>query len=480
MSAHSPNPVVPSSDRPTSFWRRYFKIPHTFVLLVILTLIATALTYLVPAGEFEREKDPASGNTLVVPNSYHSVEANPISLVEVPRAIVKGLIDASDIVFFVFIIGGAFQVITATGTIEAVTGRVARTFSKRGILVIPVFLALFSVGGFTMGMSSEVMVFVPLGIAIARSLGYDALTGTAMVSLGASIGFTSGLMNPFNVGIAQVIAEVPMFSGMWMRALLLLVLLVITSWYVIRYARRVKKAPAKSIVHNLEGESTDRKMDLTQIPGLQVKHILTVLTIGASFALLIWGVSKKEWWMEELSALFLTMGVVSGFCAGFGPSRIANEFVKGASAITFGAFIIGIARSILIVLEQGNVIDTIVFVLSNAVGHLPGSIQVLGMYFFQTIMNVFITSGTGLAATTMPIMVPLSDLLGVTRQTSVFAFQMGDGFTNMILPTSSALMGSLAVSGITYQQWVKFMWPLMILWVTTGAVFVIIAHMISY
>lgn len=480
MSVQSPTPAVSGSGQTTPFWRKYIKMPHTFVLLVILTLIATALTYLVPAGEFDRAKDPVSGKTLVVPHSYHPVEADPLSLVEVPRAIVKGLLDSSDIVFFIFIIGGAFQVITATGTIEAVTGRVAKAFSKRGILVIPVFLALFSVGGFTMGMSSEVMVFVPLGIAIARSLGYDALTGTAMVSLGASIGFTSGLMNPFNVGIAQAIAEVPMFSGMWLRALLLFTLLVITSWYVIRYARLVKKDTANSVVYDLEKEANGQKMDLANLPGLEVKHVLTVLTIIASFALLIWGVSKKDWWMEELSALFLTMGVVSGFCAGFGPSRIAKEFVKGASAITFGAFIIGIARSILIVLEQGNVIDTIVFGLSEAVGHLHGTIQVLGMYFFQTIMNVFITSGTGLAATTMPIMVPLADLLGVTRQTSVLAFQMGDGFTNMILPTSSALMGSLAVSGITYQQWVKFMWPLMLLWVITGAVFVLIAHAIGY
>jgi uncharacterized ion transporter superfamily protein YfcC len=247
-----------NSSQPTSSWRKYIKMPHTFVLLVILTLLAAALTYMVPSGEFERAKDPTSGKTLVVPNSYHAVEGDPVSLLEVPKAIVKGLIDSSDIVFFIFIIGGAFQVITATGTIEAVTSRVAKTFSKRGILIIPVFLGLFSVGGFTMGMSSEVMVFVPLGIAIARSLGYDALTGTAMVSLGASVGFTAGLLNPFNVGLAQVIAEVPMFSGMWLRAILLITLLAITSWYIIRYARKVKKTPQASIVRNLEESTTEQ------------------------------------------------------------------------------------------------------------------------------------------------------------------------------------------------------------------------------
>ncbi|WP_246009366.1 YfcC family protein [Brevibacillus fluminis] len=464
-----------STDKPKTGFLRFFKIPHTYVILVILTLVACVLTYLVPAGEFDRAKDAHSGKTLVVPTSYHAVEPHPISLLEVPGAIVKGLNDSSDIVFFIFIIGGAFQIITATGTIEAVTGRVARLFAKRAKLVIPAFLAMFSVGGFTMGMSSEVMVFVPLGIAIARSLGYDAVTGTAMVSLGASIGFTAGLMNPFNVGIAQVIAEVPMFSGMWLRAILLLVLFLLTSWYLIRYATREKaKQPEQT------DAAASMQAELSQLPKMETKHYLTLLAIAAGFALLIWGVSKKDWWMEELSALFLTMGVVSGACARFGPSKIASEFVKGATAIMFGAFIIGIARSVMIVLDEGNIIDTIVHSLSAVVGELPGSLQVLGMYLFQTVMNVFITSGTGMAATTMPIMVPLADLLGITRQTSVLAFQMGDGFTNMILPTSSALMGSLAVSGISYQKWVKFFWPLMVIWVVIGAVFVIIANVIGY
>jgi uncharacterized ion transporter superfamily protein YfcC len=480
MNSTHVNPVNHTEKPPKSIWRKIFKMPHTFVILILLTLVASALTYLVPAGEFERSKDEKSGKTLVVPNSYHAVESNPVSLLDVPSAIVKGLNDSADIVFFIFIIGGAFQIITATGTIEAVTGRVAKTFSKRSKLVIPAFIALFSVGGFTMGMSSEVMVFVPLGIAIARSLGYDALTGTAMVSLGASIGFTSGLMNPFNVGIAQIIAEVPMFSGMWLRAILLAVLFVITSWYLIRYATRVKEDKTRSIVHTLEKEAGENQIDLNHLPKMETKHYLTLLTVASSFGLLIWGVSQKDWWMEELSALFLTMGIVSGFCAKFGPSKIASEFVKGATAITYGALIIGIARSVMVVLDEGNIIDTIVYALSDVVGHLPGTFQVLGMYLFQTVMNVFITSGTGMAVTTMPIMVPLADLLGITRQTSVLAFQLGDGFTNLILPTSSALMGSLAVSGISYQQWVKFFWPLMLYWVGTGAVFVIVAHLIGY
>ncbi|WP_028550549.1 YfcC family protein [Paenibacillus sp. UNC451MF] len=462
--------------------RKWLKMPHTYVILIILVFVAAVLTYAIPAGKFERVKDKVTGKSLLVTGSYHHVDASPVSLIDIPKSIVHGLIDSADVVFFIFIIGGAFQIISSTGTIEAITGRVARTFANKGVWVIPVFLSLFSVGGFTMGMSTEVMVFVPIGIAIARALGYDALTGTAMISLGASCGFTAGILNPFNVGLAQAIAQIPMFSGMWLRIILLVCLITITSIYLMRYARKVKKDPTQGLVYELEKEAdgTATKLDFSHLPNMQLKHYLTIVTVIAGFGLLIWGVSKKGWWMEELAALFLTMGVLSGLFSGYGPSQIAKEFVKGASAITYGAFIIGLARGIMVVLDHGNVIDTIVNSLSILVGELPSSVQVLGMYVFQNVMNVFITSGTGMAVTTMPIMVPLSDLLGVTRQTSVLAFQLGDGFTNMILPTSSALMGSLAVSGIAYQKWVRFFWPLMATWLVVGAVFVIVANIIHY
>ncbi|KAF9142081.1 hypothetical protein BGX30_003468, partial [Mortierella sp. GBA39] len=311
-----------------------------------------------------------------------------------------------------------------------------------GRWVIPIFITLFSVAGFTMGMSTEVMVFVPIGIAIARALGFDALTGTAMISLGASCGFTAGILNPFNVGLAQAIAQVPMFSGAWLRIILLVCLITVTSLYIVRYAGKVRKNPERSLVQDLEKDADKQELDFSKLPPMQLKHYLTIAT------------------------------VVIG--------RIASEFVKGAKSITYGALIIGFARGIMVVLDQGNVIDSIVNGLAVVVGELPGSVQVLGMYVFQNVMNVFITSGTGMAVTTMPIMVPLSDILGVTRQTTVLAFQLGDGITNMILPTSSALMGSLAVSGIAYQKWVKFFWPLMCMWIAIGAILIVIANIIKY
>jgi uncharacterized ion transporter superfamily protein YfcC len=460
--------------------KKFFKMPHTFVIIIFFILFAAILTYSLPAGEFERVEDADTGRTLVVENTFKQVEQNPISLFEIPLAIVKGLISASDVVFFIFIIGGVFQIINSTGTIEAISTRVGKTFINKGIVIVPIFLTLFSIGGFTMGMSAEVMAFVPIGIAIARSLGYDAITGTAMVMLGAAVGFTAGLLNPFNVGIAQSIAELPMFSGLWLRAILLIVLLCATSLYIIRYAKKVKKDPAASIVYELEQEEKAEVLDLSVLPTVKIRHILTIVTVATGFGVLIWGVSSQGWWMEELAAFFLSLGIIVGFLSKFGPSKIAAEFVKGASAITFGAFIVGIAKGVVVVLEQGFVIDSVVNGLALAIGHLPASIQVLGMYTFQNILNVFITSGTGQAATTMPVLVPLSDLIQVTRQTTVLIFQLGDGLSNIMLPTSAMLMGSLAVSKIKYQNWIKFMWPLFLIWFAIGAVFVLVANGIGY
>ncbi|WP_223588929.1 YfcC family protein [Neobacillus bataviensis] len=459
---------------------KFLKMPHTYVIILSMVLIAALLTYLLPAGEFDRVENKSTGNTVVVQDSYHQVDQNPVSLIAIPLAIVNGLVDAADTVFFIFIVGGVFQIINSTGTIEAVAARVGKTFMNRGLLIIPIFLSIFSVGGFTIGMSAEVMAFVPIGIAIARALGYDAMTGTAMVMLGAAVGFTAGLLNPFNVGIAQSIAEIPMFSGMWLRAIILVVLLVVTSLYIIRYAKKIKKDPAKSIVFDLEKEEGHETVSMISLPSMKVTHYLTIITVLAGFGLLIWGVSEKGWWMQELAAFFLALGIIVGFLSKYGPSKIASEFVAGAKAITFGAFIVGLAKGIVVVLEQGHVIDSVVNGLALMVDHLPGFVQVLGMYFFQTIMNVFITSGTGLAATTMPIMVPLSDLIDVTRQTAVLAYQLGDGLSNCVLPTSAMLMGSLAVSKIKYQEWVKFFWPLLLMWVVIGAFFVIVADIIHY
>jgi len=466
--------------KPKKVRKKIFKMPHTYVLLVILVLIAVALTYLIPAGEFDRVENKASGETLIVPGSYHLVKANPVKIYEIPVFIFKGLVDASDIIFFIFIIGGAFEIINSTNVINVFTGRLASKLKGKEGWVVPIFLSIFSIGGFTMGMSSEVLVFVPIGILMARSLGYDVITGTAMVTLGAGIGYTAGLMNPFGVGLAQIIAQVPLYSGMWYRAIILVVLIVVTSIYILKYANKVKADPSKSVVYDVPDIKMKFNESEKEVPKLEKYHyyVLAVLIIGLS--VLIWGISRKEWYIDEMAAMFLTMGVASGFAAGYGPSKIAKIFVTGAKSITFGALIIGLARSIFIVMQDTSIIDTIINDLFIGLNKLPSSLQLIGMYIAQTLVSLVIGSSSGQATVSMPIMTPVSDLLGISRQTSVLIFQLPDGFTNSILPTSSATMGALSVGRVPFDKWFKFFWKLEVLWLLIGAVFILLAPLIGY
>lgn len=471
---------IEKKSEPNGIMKNLLKIPHTYVLLAILVLVAVALTYIIPAGEFDRVKDVVSKKTLIVPGSYHVIESNPVKIWEIPVYIFKGLMDASEIIFFVFIVAGAFEIISQTNMINAFTGRLALTLKGREAWVIPIFLTIFSVGGFTMGMSSEVLVFVPIGILMARSLGFDVMTGTAMVVLGAGIGYTAGLMNPFGVGIAQVIAGVPLFSGMWYRALLLVVLIVVTSIYILRYARKVKADPSYSFVADVEDLKTNFSMDDVKVPQIKPYHYLVLLTVVVGFVLLIWGVKEKDWWIQEMAATFLIMGLTSGFVSGYGPSKVANIFVSGAKSVVFGALIIGLARTIFVVMSDTAIIDTIVNNLFLSLNHLPAFLQLMGMYVIQTLVSLIIGSSTGQATVTMPIMAPLSDLLHISRQTAVLIFQLPDGFTNSILPTSAATMGALSVSKIPFERWFKYFWKLELLWLLIGAVFILIASAIGY
>ncbi|KPU27353.1 C4-dicarboxylate ABC transporter permease [Caloranaerobacter sp. TR13] len=460
--------------------KKKFKVPHTYVILFSVIIIMAVLTYIIPAGQFERVKDPNTGRTVVDPASFHVVEQNPTKLFDLFKAVPKGMKDAASIVFFIFIVGGAFQIITATGAIEAGIGKIALALKGKEKLLIPIFLVLFSIAGGTFGMAEEAIVFVPIGIALARALGFDAITGTAMITLGAACGFTSGFMNPFTVGVAQGIAELPLFSGIGLRLIILVFMLIVTAWYVMRYGNMVKKDPSKSIVRELELEEKDKVIDLTNIPKLESNHYLVLLAVVAGFGFIIWGVFKSGWYITEIGSMFLAMGIVGGFLGKLGPSKIAEEFVKGARSIVFGALVVGIARGILIVMEDGLIIDSIINGLALAIKNLPKSISVLGMYVVQVIINFFIPSGSGQAAATMPIMAPLADVIGVNRQVAVTAYQFGDGFTNSIIPTSAALMGVLSIAKIKYEKWVKFLWPLMLMWLGLGAIFLIIANAINY
>ena len=458
--------------------KKSFQAPHTFVILVALILIAVAATYVVPAGEYTRYVDEATGRTLVEAGSFHYVDSNPVSFFSIPSLIYRAIVKAASTVTFILIIGGSFEIITSTGVLTVLCKKMSKAFQGRELFVIPAFLILFSIFGTTMGMSTEVMIFVPIGIALATSLGLDKVTGTAMIAMGAASGFTAGILNPFNVGVAQDIAEIPMFSGMGYRLVVLVILLVINTVYITWYAKRVKADPTKSIIYD-EPDDNEFVFD-DKDEAMTLTHGLTLAVIVIGFVALIYGLSKLDWYFEDMSAIFITMGVVCGIINRYSPNKIASTFGAGAKGIVVGALIVGIARGVEMALSDALILDTIVHAIASLVNTLPQSLKAVGMFLAQSLVNCVITSGTGQAAVTMPLMVPVADLIGITRQTAVLAFQLGDGFSNSVLPTSSALMGYLVVSKIPYAKWLKFMVPLFLIWTLAGCFFMLGAIAIGY
>jgi len=460
--------------------KKKFKVPHSYVIIFCIVLVMAVLTYIVPAGEYARVEDPNTGRTVVDPASYELVEQNPITFFELWKTIPRGMVAGASIIFFMFVISGAFGIIQSTGSIEAVISRVALKFRHSGKLLIPIILVIFSIFGATIGMAEETIIFVPLGIALARALKYDAIVGTSIILLGAACGFLCGAMNPFTVGVAQGLAELPIFSGIGYRIVMWVVFVGVTAFFIIRYANKIEKDPSKSRVLDLEQEEKGEVIDLDNLPEMRKEHVLVMLTMAAGFAAIIYGVFEYGWYITEISAAFLITGIAAGFLGRMGPSRISKEFVNGAKDIVFGALIVGIARAILLVMQDGLIMDTIIFHLANLVQRLPSSITASGMYVVQCIVNFFIPSGSGQAAVTMPIMVPLADVTGINRQIAVLAFQLGDGISNSILPQAASCMGALSVAHIPWEKWARWFLPLIGVWYLLGLVFMVIAQAFNY
>lgn len=454
------------------------RFPHTYAILLAVVIIAAVLSYVIPAGEFERVE--TGDRTEVIPGSYDNVEQSPVTFFELFKAIPLGLIDGGGIIFYIFLVGGAFGVIRATGAIEAAIQKVMVTVQGNEKLMIPVIMFVFSVLGFTTGMSEEAIIFVPIGIVLATALGYDAMVGTAMVTLGAAAGFIGGMLNPFTVGIAQEIAELTIFSGWKFRTVIYLVVLGTAIWYVMHYAKKVKKNPESSIIyHESQSGQVNFTEDIMNFGQLKKRHVFILLTFLAGIVINIYGIFVHGWFLTELSANFFLVGIIAGLVGGMKINDIFDAFIEGMKLVVYGAIIVGFARAIVVVLESGIIIDTIIYSLSGILDYIPKTISALGMLLIQVVINFFIPSGSGQAVTTMPIMTPIADLQGLSRQIAVLAYQYGDGITNTIIPTSASLMGVLAVSGIPYVKWVKFVWKITLIWLGVAVLALVIATLLN-
>ncbi|MBI5974284.1 YfcC family protein [Staphylococcus canis] len=456
---------------------KQLKMPHTYALLMMVIILASILTYIIPSGEFDRKQQ--DGQTVVVPGSYETFSSAPAQFLDIFRAVPEGLMSAADIVFYIFLVGGAFGIIHKCGAIEAGVNRMMTILGSSRILMIPLTMLIFSILGFSIGLAEETIIFVPIGIIIARTLGYDALTGTAIVILGAASGFIGGMLNPFTVGVAQKVAELPLFSGWGLRSIIYIFILIVAVFFVMRYAMKIKKSPEKSIVYQLEQEENKEQKQLER-QDFSKRQLGSLLIIVCAIIFNVFGIFKYGWSFEEMSANFLLAGLLAGFVAGLGFNGTFDAFVEGMQKILFGAMIVGFAKGIIVILENGKIIDTIVFVMTSFLQGLPPIVTIIGMFIFQFFLNFFIPSGSGQALTTMPLLVPISDLLNINRQITVLAFQYGDSISNSLFPTSAVLMGALAVANISYIQWIKFAWRVILAWVVICGLGMSIAYLIGY
>ncbi|MGD8319825.1 MAG: YfcC family protein [Gemmatimonadota bacterium] len=435
---------------------RRFHLPHPLVLLSGCVLLAAAASYVLPAGSYDRRVDEATGRTVVVAGTYHAVERSPVNLFRAVVALPRGMADAGDVVFLVFLVGGAFTVVDETGTLKRGVGWLVRVLRGRDLMVIPVISLFFALGGVVENMQEEIIALVPVLLVLTTRLGFSPLVAVAMCAGPAFVGSAFSPVNPFQVQIAQKLAELPLLSGAAFRSVFLVLALVLWVGMTMRYAARTRK-DAREVAAHEEDPMTGADWLIMA---------LVVLTFGV----VVLGIKDWGWGFDELSAAFFIMGVVVGGLAGLGVGGTADAYVKGFRSMAYAALLIGFARAIYVVLQDGRIVDTIVHGLFTPLEGLPVLASALGMVAAQTAIHVPVPSVSGQAVLTMPVLVPLSDLLGMSRQVTVLAYQYGAGLCDLITPTNGALMAILGVAGVRFEEWIRFTVPLYLGLVALGAV----------
>ena len=433
------------------------RFPDALVLIFAMIVIAQLATYVVPAGKFERKK--IDGRDRVVPGTYQRVEAERLPTLTCLSAIPKGLEAGGHVIFFVFIVGGVIGVIRATGAIDALIGSAITNLGHRPVFLVAGMVTLFACGSATIGMAEEYMPFIPILVTMCIAMKMDAVVAMGIVYIGAGIGYGSALMNPFTVFIAQDIADLPAGSGWQLRLILLAVCLAIGVHHLMRYARRIWESPELSLVNDIDYSDGYEMPSDTR---LTTDRVLILAVFVAGITIFVVGASLWQWYFTELSTIFFLVAIMSVMIGRLHPNLAASKFCHGASELTTTALLIGFARTIQVVLEEGQVIDTVINSIAQPLQQTGPYVTSTGMLMVQSVCNLFIPSGSGQAYVTMPIMAPLSDLTSVSRQTAVLAYQLGDGFTNMIVPTNALLMGMLALGKIPFQRWLRFIVPLLI------------------
>lgn len=443
------------------------KMPHTLTLLFFLMVAALVATWIIPQGHFDTEL--VEGREVVVPETFQLAgEQKLMNPIELFTAVPRAFAAAQDIIFFLFIIGGVLAVIRKTGAIDALLGRLLENLGGKPGTLIFLVIFVFALASSAMGASAEYIPFVLILAALCRTMKMDSMTAVGIIVAGYGIGYGAAAFNQYTVVVAQGVAGLPTYSGWPVRMAMLLPFVMIGAHHVWSYSRRVQLNPASSLMAGIEPpEAVSAENDY---PPLTKVHILILISFILALGVAVWGIATRGWYLNELGAAFLILGVATAIIAKIGPSLMAKEFVSGAKDLTETALLVGVARGIALIMEDGQILHTIVHALSVPLSAVGPELAGVGMMLVQTVLNLFVPSGSGQAFVTMPLMAPLSDILGVSRQIAVQAYLFGDGFANMIVPTNAVLMGILGMAGVPYDKWFRFCFPLLLKLLAAAAV----------
>lgn len=459
--------------------RRKISFPDTYVLIISLMALAVIMTYIIPAGSFERIMDTDAGQLIVQPGTYHTMEQTSVSVLDFFLAIPRGLEKNAVTVFFIFLIGGCFGVVNATGALnqlirKSISGQKNGKSSEK---VIAILVIVFGLAGGVVGMAEECLAFLPILVTLAIGLGYDAVVGVGVMMIGVAYGYGCAPVNPFTIGLAQSIAGLPLFSGMWFRWILWTAGTIVAVVFLLRYCRKIKADPSKSIVSDID--YSDFALEEMGDCKISKRQIGVLIAFFGGIILLMVMIVLKGWYMTELSAFFFGLAIVCGLIYRMSPNELAAHFVEGMKVMVYPAILVGLAAGISIILQEGNIQDTIVNALAKPLNYTPQILNGGFMMVVQSVINLFIPSGTGQAVVTMPLMAPLADVVNITRQTAVVAYQLGDGCSNAIIPTGAMMMAAISFGKIPYTRWAKFIFKWLLAMLATGFIFCVIASAIQ-
>lgn len=454
-----------------------FELPDTIVLLIILTLVSALLTYIIPAGQYDRVLNEATNREVADPQSYHLVEQTPVGLLDAFDAIPQGLVASANIFVLTLIAGAVFHLVSYTGAMDAGLGSAMKSLSgkKKYILVFGMYVIAAILG--LRGSAETLLPFIPMAVAACIALGYDSITGTAIMLVGGAAGLMNSFMSTTLI-VAQGIAELPVFSGLVYRLICFFLFLILGGIFIYFYLRKLDKDPAKSSMY--ESDRTLAIKDTKDIPEFTNKRKLILATFGIGMIALMASITIFQFNVAKVTTLYFILALVIGIVSSYTPNSFAREFVNGCKYMMYGALIVGFARSISIVMTDGNILDTITHSAASILNNFPPSILSSGMMLVQGFLSVVVPSGSGQAAVTMPIMAPLADFIGITRQTAVLAFTLGDGIINLLTPTSGYFMAAIGISSISWSKWTKWYLPLCILWIILAIVVLTIATAINW